>query len=387
MTKTPATTKPGAASDSGGPLPEPQRVHLVSLGCPKNLVDSETLLGHIGRAGYVLTDGADDADILVVNTCGFIDNAKEESIQAILEACGHKEDDPSKKVVVAGCLGQRYNEELREQIPEVDAIVGLGEYEHIGTVLEDLERDDTVAPDMLVRVSKQDQPCNEEIERLRLTPSHYAYVKISEGCDNPCTFCSIPSIRGGFRSKPIEAIEREVRGLVETGVREVVLIAQDSTSYGIDLYGDYTLAPMLERVAAIDGLDWIRILYAYPAFLTDPMIDAMASIDKVVNYLDMPLQHISAPMLRHMGRRMTEDKTRALLDRLRERVPGIYLRTTFIVGFPAKTTDSSRSSDDSSKSSASSASASLRIRRKRRLRPRSSPIRSRRPSRKSDWRL
>ena len=319
----------------------PLRVHLVSLGCPKNLVDSEMILGNIGAAGHLITNTLDDTDVVVINTCGFIDNAKDESIQAILEACKWKEEANSsaesssdghpKRVVVTGCLGQRYGPELRKEIPEVDAIVGLGEYDDLDSVLRTVSDGSKV-----LKIRPQDQACNKDVGRFRLTPPSYSYVKISEGCDNPCTFCSIPGIRGGFRSKPIPMIVDEVRELVESGAKEVVLIAQDSTSYGVDSGGRYEFARLLESVASVDGVEWIRILYAYPAFLSDDMIDAIASIEKVVKYLDMPLQHISERMLRHMGRRMMEKETRRILDRLRERVPGIYLRTTFIVGFPGE---------------------------------------------------
>ncbi len=331
-------TRPETPTDESRPL----RVHLVSLGCPKNLVDSEMILGNIGAAGHLITNTLDDTDVVVINTCGFIDNAKDESIEAILEACKWKEEASSsdesssdgrpKRVVVTGCLGQRYGPELQKEIPEVDAIVGLGEYNDLDSVLRTV----LDGSRKVLQIRPQDQACNKEVGRFRLTPPSFSYVKISEGCDNPCTFCSIPGIRGGFRSKPIPMIVDEVRELANGGVKEVVLIAQDSTSYGADLDGRYEFARLLENLASVDGVEWVRILYAYPAFLSDDMIDAIASIDKVVKYLDMPLQHISQRMLRHMGRRMMEKETRRLLDRLRERVPGIYLRTTFIAGFPGE---------------------------------------------------
>lgn len=326
---------PRLTSDPESPL----RINMVSLGCPKALVDSEVILGHMGMAGHMITGSAEDADVVVINTCGFIDNAKEESIQAILQACEWKQQGiapQDRKVIVTGCLAQRYAENLRQEIPEVDAIIGLGEQESLSDVLNGLATSRAERNEPLVRIRPQDEPCNKDVGRFRLTPQHFAYVKISEGCDNPCTFCSIPSIRGGFRSKPIPAIVDEVKELVDTGAKEIVLISQDTTSYGIDLYGRYELAQLLNSIAKVDGVEWIRILYAYPAFLTDEMIDAIASIDKVTKYLDMPLQHISDKMLRHMGRRLTEVKTRRLLDKLREQIPGIYLRTTFIVGFPGE---------------------------------------------------
>jgi len=329
--------RPGARKKPQEPPDRPDgiRVHLVSLGCPKNLVDSEMILGKVGGDGLVITPSADDADVIVVNTCGFIESAKEESIQAILEACELKRASAEpKKVVVAGCLGQRYGAELRKEVPEVDAIIGLGEYDDMGAALRGIAAERRGK--RLFRVSDPDKACTAEVGRFRLTPSHYAYVKISEGCDNPCTFCAIPGIRGGFRSKPIPMIEDEVRELAASGTREIILISQDTTSYGIDLYGQFELGRLLEAVAAVDGIEWIRVLYVYPSFLTDAMIDAIARIEKVVKYVDIPIQHISDKMLRRMGRRSNETKTRALLERMRERIPGLYLRTTFIVGFPGE---------------------------------------------------
>jgi ribosomal protein S12 methylthiotransferase len=325
-------------ADASRPNPGPEiKVNLVSLGCPKNLVDSEMILGGLGSSGFVVTPDADSADVIVINTCGFVESAREESINTILEACQLKQESATpKKVVVTGCLGQRYGEDLRAEIPELDAIVGLGEYDDLGQALRGLVSDESV--ERYFRVTDPTKSCTAEVGRFRLTPSHFGYLKISEGCDNPCTFCAIPAIRGRFRSKSIEMLEMEARELVASGASELILISQDTTSYGVDLDGKFRLAELLERLAAIDGVHWIRLLYAYPAFMTDEMIDAIASIDKVVNYIDMPLQHISDKMLRHMGRRMMEPKTRALLDRMRERIPGLYLRTTFIVGFPGEDT-------------------------------------------------
>ncbi len=323
-------------ADAPRQSPGPEiKVNLISLGCPKNLVDSEMILGDLGSSGFVVTPDADSADVIVVNTCGFVESAREESINTILEACQLKEtSDAPKKVVVTGCLGQRYGTELREEIPELDAIVGLGEYDHLGHALRELVSDSTARP--YYRVTDPTKACSAEVGRFRLTPSHFGYLKISEGCDNPCTFCAIPAIRGRFRSKTVEMLETEARELVSSGASELVLISQDTTSYGVDLDGTFQLAKLLERLAAIDGVRWIRLLYAYPAYMTDEMIDAIASIDKVVKYVDMPLQHISDPMLRHMGRRMPEPRTRSLLDRMRERIPDLYLRTTFIAGFPGE---------------------------------------------------
>jgi ribosomal protein S12 methylthiotransferase len=296
------------------------------------------ILGNLGGEGLVLTSSPEDADVIIVNTCGFIESAKEESIHAILEACEAKRDaNGEKKVVVAGCLGQRYGSDLLREVPEVDAIIGLGEYDDIGTAIKGLvSARGSRRGDPLFKVSDPTKACNSEVGRFRLTPTHYAYVKISEGCDNPCTFCAIPAIRGRFRSKPIPMIESEVRELVASGAKEIILISQDTTSYGVDLTGRFDLSKLLEAIAAVDGVEWIRILYVYPSFLTDEMIDAIASIEKVIKYVDIPLQHISDKMLRRMGRRSNETKTRKLLGTLRERIPGLYLRTTFIVGFPGE---------------------------------------------------
>ena len=308
---------------------------MISLGCPKNLVDSEMILGNAGTAGFRITPTPEDADILVVNTCGFIDQAKEESINTILEACEIKKNSPTpKKVVVTGCLGQRYGEDMQAEIPEVDAIVGLGQYDSIGDLLKEMMAQSH--PEMLYQISDPNFACNAEVGRLRLTPSHYGYIRISEGCDNPCTFCAIPKIRGGFRSKPIPLILDEVRELVDTGCKEIVVISQDTTSYGVDLDGIYQLPKLLEAIATIKGVEWIRLLYVYPACFSDEMIEAVASIPQVIKYIDIPLQHISENILRRMGRRMGERGTKNLLERMRDRIPSLYLRTTFIVGFPGE---------------------------------------------------
>jgi ribosomal protein S12 methylthiotransferase len=312
------------------------RVHMVSLGCPKNLVDSEVILGGLGAYGLAVTPDAEAADIIVINTCGFVESAKEESIQSILEACELKSRSATpKKVVVTGCLGQRYGQELQREIPELDAIVGLGEYKDLGATLIRLaDAEDGIRH---FQVSDPTKACFAEVGRFRLTPTHFAYIRISEGCDNPCTFCSIPSFRGRFRSKPIPMILEEARELVASGARELLLISQDTTSYGVDIDGTFQLPRLLESLAAIEGVDWIRVLYAYPAYTNDEMLDTIARLPNVLDYVDIPLQHISDAMLRRMGRRMNETKTRALISRMREKIPGVYLRTTFIVGFPGET--------------------------------------------------
>lgn len=307
---------------------------MISLGCPKNLVDSEMILGNVARAGARVTTDTDSADVLIVNTCSFIDSAKEESVQTILEACEMKNSPGGpRKVVVTGCLAQRYGEDLRQEVPEVDAIIGLGQYDTIGNRLFELLGDEKA----YYRVGDPEFACSAEVGRLRLTPRHFAYLRISEGCDNPCTFCAIPAIRGGFRSKPLDDIRREVRELVDRGAEEIVIISQDTTSYGVDLDGTYQLPRLLETIAGVDGVRWIRILYVYPACFSTEMVDAIARIPQVLPYVDIPLQHIGENMLRRMGRRLGEADTLRLLDTMRERIPGLYLRTTFIVGFPGET--------------------------------------------------
>jgi len=310
-------------------------IHLVSLGCPKNLVDSEVILGRVGAKGFVVAQQPEDADILMVNTCGFIESAKQESIEAILDLVRLKEDDPAKRVVVAGCLGQRYPEELAKEIPEIDAIVGMSEYPRMPEILGNLMEE--VREARRIHVGSSSHPAWSEDSRLRLTPRHSAYLKISEGCDNPCTFCSIPSFRGRFRSKSPDYVVNEARELVASGTREINLISQDLTSYGLDIDGEFLLPEIMEKISAVDGIDWIRLLYTYPYKFSDAMIDAVARCQRVIPYIDMPIQHIDDTMLRRMGRRLGEDGTRDLFARMRQRIPGLVLRTTFIVGFPGET--------------------------------------------------
>lgn len=313
----------------------PLNVHLVSLGCPKNLVDSEVILGRLGAAGHRVTPYPEMADVLMVNTCSFIESAKEESVDHILEVAAYKEGDPGKKVVVAGCLGQRYPEELLAEVPEIDAIVGLSEYSRIGEILADLVgKDRRLAP---LQVAPPVHPAYSEGSRLRLTPTHSTYLRISEGCDNPCTFCAIPSFRGRFRSKPVDVAVDEAKELIASGATELNLISQDLTSYGYDIDGQYHLPELLAELDQLDGVRWIRLLYTYPYKFSDAMIDAVAGLERVIPYIDMPLQHIHDKTLRRMGRRMGEASTKALFDRMRDRIPGLVLRTTFIVGFPGET--------------------------------------------------
>ncbi|MFN0057816.1 MAG: 30S ribosomal protein S12 methylthiotransferase RimO [Planctomycetota bacterium] len=308
---------------------------MVSLGCPKNLVDSEFILGRLGSGGYRLTPYPELADVLMVNTCAFIEAAKQESIDNILELASYKESDPGKKIVVAGCLGQRYPEELLKEVPEIDAIIGLSEYHRVTEILNDLVgADRRMQP---LQVAPPVHPSYSEGSRLRLTAPHTTYLRISEGCDNACTFCAIPTFRGKFRSKPVDIVVDEARALIATGATELNLISQDLTSFGYDLDGKFHLPELLERLDALDGVRWIRLLYAYPFKFSDAMIDAVANLERVVKYIDMPIQHIHDKTLKRMGRRMDEAGTRRLFERMRARIPGLVLRTTFIVGFPGET--------------------------------------------------
>jgi len=328
------------------------KIGLVSLGCPKNLVDGEVMLGLARQAGHELTPHAADADVIVVNTCAFIDRAKQESIDAILEMAELKKASPSRRLVVTGCLAERYRDELREQIPEIDALLGTGEVpEIVGALTGDASvRAPGVSPMVFHRAVRPNghQPLGARTElptyiydaetpRVLATPRHYAYVKIAEGCDYKCAFCIIPRLRGQYRSRPAASIVAEARQLAEAGVRELILISQDTTFYGIDRSERGALARLLRELNAVDGLEWIRLLYLYPTTIDDAMLDAMAECEKVVKYIDLPLQHASDAVLKRMRRPGTRATYERLLGRIRSRVPGATLRTTFIVGFPGET--------------------------------------------------
>ncbi len=293
------------------------RVHIASLGCAKNLIDSERLLARLARAGAIVGAPPEEAEIIIVNTCGFIAPAKQESIETILDYARYKEVDPRKRLIVMGCLAQRYGPELREGLPEVDAVFGLN------------QEDAVVAACGL-------EPCSED-GRLLLTPPHTAYLRISEGCDNGCTYCTIPAIRGPYRSRPPEEIVAEARELAGSGVKEIVVIAQDTTLYGTDLPDNVRIHDLLYRLSEISALRWIRLLYTHPAHFPDGLIAAYDEIPKLVPYVDLPLQHLNDDILRRMGRGMTQKTALELIARLRARVPGIAIRTTFIVGFPGET--------------------------------------------------
>jgi ribosomal protein S12 methylthiotransferase len=306
----------------------------VSLGCPKNLVDSERMLGKLCQDGYALVPEADGADVVVVNTCGFIEPARQESLSVIREMLELKKQGRVGAVVVAGCLAERKKDELLTEVPDVDHIVGVFGREEIAQVV-----DRAVSQRREQRSLFRPAPIRalEDTARLRITPRHYAYLKISEGCDRLCTFCAIPGMRGKHVTKPMEEVLREARELAADGVRELIVVAQDTTYYGTDLYGRVRLAELLRELEQVKGLEWIRILYAYPINFTDELIDTLARAKKIVPYLDLPLQHINDRVLRRMQRRVNRRQTEELLGKLRSAIPDLALRTTFIVGFPGET--------------------------------------------------
>jgi ribosomal protein S12 methylthiotransferase len=305
------------------------KVGFVSLGCPKNLVDSEVMMGVLARDGYELTSRADEADVLVVNTCSFIELAQKESVDAILEMAEHKKFGSAKKLIVAGCLVERYRDQILEQIPEVDAVVGTGEVERI---LEAVHGD--------LRVLPAEPPAflyHDLTPRILTTPKHAAYIKIAEGCDHPCTFCIIPQLRGKFRSRRFESVVREAENLAANGTREITLIGQDTTSYGEDLGLRDGLAQLLAGLAGIEELLWVRFLYAYPNRVTQKLLDTLAAYPRLAKYMDMPLQHASRNLLARMKRGSHGEAFLKLLERIRTTIPGVTLRTSFIVGFPGET--------------------------------------------------
>jgi ribosomal protein S12 methylthiotransferase len=318
------------------------KVGLISLGCPKNLVDSEVMLGLAQQAGHELTQDAAAADVLVVNTCAFIDSAKQESIDTILEMAQHKTTGACKKLIVTGCMAERYRDELKKEIPEIDAVLGTGEVPQIVGAIQPLTffKGQRPVPSPQPRVDSHQLPTyiyDADTPRFLATPKHYAYVKIAEGCDYKCSFCIIPKLRGEYRSRPAESVVREARALAARGVKELLLISQDTTFYGIDRAERGALARLLRELNGVDGLEWIRLLYLYPTTIDDDMLAAMAECEKVCNYIDLPLQHASNSVLKRMKRPGTRQHYDVLLNRIRERVPGVALRTTFIVGFPGET--------------------------------------------------
>lgn len=308
------------------------RILFVSLGCDKNLVDSEMMLGMLEEKGYTFTDDEEEAEIVVVNTCCFIGDAKEESINTLLEMAERKDKGQLKALIAAGCLAQRYKEEIQTEIPQVDAIIGTTAIDEIVAAL-----DEVLAGAALNHYQDINAKPVTDKQRVVTTGGHYAYLKIAEGCDKHCTYCIIPKVRGRFRSVPMENLLTEAKALAEKGVKELILVAQETTLYGVDLYGEKSLPKLLHELAKISGIYWIRILYCYPEEITEELIEVMAAEPKVCHYLDIPIQHAADDVLKRMGRRTNEADLRRIVSTLRERIPDICLRTTLISGFPGET--------------------------------------------------
>ena len=304
----------------------------VSLGCDKNLVDTEVMLGLLAQKGHQMVDIEEDADAIVINTCCFIHDAKEESIQTILEMAEYKKAGTLKALIVTGCLAQRYKQEILDEIEEVDAVLGTTSYDEILQALEE-----AVKGNKTLELKSLDRLPLVESKRLLTTGGHYAYLKIAEGCDKHCTYCVIPKIRGSFRSVPMERLLQEAKDLVSQGVKEIILVAQETTLYGKDLYGEKTLPLLLKKLCEIRGLRWIRILYCYPEEITDELIEVIKTEDKICKYLDLPIQHASDDILKRMGRRTTKEQLKTIIQKLRREIPDIALRTTLITGFPGET--------------------------------------------------
>jgi ribosomal protein S12 methylthiotransferase len=311
---------------------------MVSLGCPKNLVDAEVMLGVLAKDRYEITTDEKEADVIIVNTCSFIKEAKQESIDAILDLAERKHDGRCHTLIVSGCLPQRYQEELARELPEVDIFIGTGDYPRIAEILAEKSGTDS----QLSYIGDPDYVYDESLPRLNSSPSWYSYLKIGEGCSNCCSYCIIPQLRGSYRSRPLEALVAEAETLVARGVKEINIISQDITRYGSDLEGDITLESLIRRLAALDGLRWIRLLYAYPDGITEGLIRLIRDEPKVCSYLDIPIQHISDPVLKAMKRRSGEQQIRELIARLRTEIPDIVLRTSLIVGFPGESDDDFR---------------------------------------------
>ncbi|TJY43120.1 30S ribosomal protein S12 methylthiotransferase RimO [Cohnella pontilimi] len=310
----------------------PEKVSVVTLGCEKNLVDSEIMSGLVHQRGYTLVEKPEDATVVIVNTCGFIDAAKEESVNTILNLAELKDTARLKALIVSGCLTQRYKKELMDEMPEIDGIVGTGDFHKINEII-----DEALNGRKPVYVGNPVFTYEEKLPRLLSTPRHTAYVKIAEGCDNACTFCSIPIMRGKFRSRSVESIVAETESLAAQGVKEISLIAQDSTNYGTDLYEGFKLPELLNRVSQVDGIEWVRLHYAYPGFFTDDLIETIASNPKICKYIDMPLQHSEDAILKRMRRPGRQRDIRELIGKIRASIPDVAVRTSMIVGFPGET--------------------------------------------------
>lgn len=308
------------------------KIGMVSLGCPKNLVDSEVMLGLIREKQLEITNDPAEADLIIVNTCGFIESAKEESINTVLQMAEYKQNGSCKYLVMTGCLGQRYADELFESMPEVDAIVGTDSFTDIGWVI-----DQVMAGKRLKHLQKLESKNVAMPPRMLTTPSYMAYLKIAEGCDNCCSYCIIPQLRGPYTSRPYAEVLAEAKALADSGIKELIVVAQDTTRYGEDTTGKLLLPQLLHDLNALEGIEWIRVMYLYPNNFTDELIEAFATLDKVCKYIDIPLQHASDRLLDSMNRFDTREQVETLLNKLRTRIPDITIRTTFIVGFPGET--------------------------------------------------
>lgn len=306
-------------------------VGMISLGCPKNQVDGEALLAKLSQAGYNIVNTIEDSDVMIVNTCGFIEDAKTEAIETILEVAQYKEAGLISAIVVTGCLAERYQDEILKEMPEVDAVIGIGANADIVKVC-----DKALCG---IKTSSYPNKCYLPLdsERVLSTPSHWAYLKISDGCDNKCSYCAIPGIRGRFRSRDMDSVVDEARLLASKGVKELILVAQDTTKYGQDLYGEYSLDRLLKRLVKIDGIEWIRLFYCYPQRITDSLIETIAAEEKICNYIDIPLQHADKNVLKSMNRVGDAEEYKALIEKMRKAIPDLALRTTFMVGFPGET--------------------------------------------------
>lgn len=306
------------------------KVGMISLGCPKNQVDGEMMLEKLNKSGFEIAQSIEDADVMVINTCGFIEDAKREAIETILEVAEYKNAGAISAIVVTGCLAQRYQDEIIKEMPEVDAVIGIGADDDIVKVCHKA----------LLGIRTSFYPDRKylllEGERMLSTPKHWAYLKISDGCDNRCSYCAIPLIRGGYIERPVDGIIKEAQALADKGIKELIIIAQDTTKYGAKLYGEYMLAALLKELVKIDGIEWIRLYYCYPDRITDELIDVMASESKICPYIDIPLQHCNESILHRMNRHGSYDELKALLSKMKERIPNLALRTTFMVGFPGE---------------------------------------------------
>ncbi len=308
-----------------------KKVSLVSLGCSKNLVDAEQMTGLLEEAGYEVVLDEEDGDIMIVNTCAFIESAKQESIECIFELASYKKENPDRILIVTGCMAQRYKDEVLSEIPEVDAVVGTNDFHNIVEVIREAEENRGIC-----RCDGEEILC-EGVPRSLSTPKYTAYLKIAEGCDNRCTYCAIPYIRGKYRSRKIEDIVAEAKGLVSGGVKEIIVIAQDTTRYGIDLYKEYKLPALLKELCKIEGLLWIRLHYCYPELVTDELIEVIANEEKIVKYMDIPIQHANDRILKLMGRRTNKAQIEGMIKKLREKIPDVTIRTSLIAGFPSET--------------------------------------------------